>query len=161
MQNLKIYTYGVVNIKNGTASNVVVQANNNNLFGVATNAEWKGNVSTFISAQTCIQISNGQTQPIAVFENFTDSIDFFISYNNNFTGLISNLVNLNASIIEAQSIADALTQLYLSTWVNRYGYGKSAVQIQQEVIGQIGTKITQKEYDEIKTAFYNAVVYLQ
>jgi len=160
-QNLKIYAYGVVNIKNGTASNVVVQANNNNLFGVGTNAEWKGSASTFISAQTCIQISNGQTQPIAVFENFTDSIDFFISYNNNFTGMISNLVNLNANIIEAQSIADALTQLYLSTWVNRYGYGKSAVQIQQEVIGQIGTKITQKEYDEIKTAFYNAVVYLQ
>jgi hypothetical protein len=29
------------------------------------------------------------------------------------------------------------------------------------VIGNIGTKITQQEYDAIKIAFYNAVIYLQ
>ena len=159
--NLKIYAYGVTNIKNGTASNTVVQCNNNNLFGILTSVQWKGSQSTYIDSQTCIQQSDGQTKPLASFDSFTGSIDFFISLNNNFSGIITNLIRLNANTNQAQSIADALTQLYISTWVNNYGYNKSAVQIQQEVIGNIGTKITQQEYDAIKIAFYNAVIYLQ
>jgi hypothetical protein len=158
---LKIYTYGVINIKNGTESNMVVQCNNNNLFGIVTSNKWKGSVSSFITAQTCLQQSNGETKPIATFQGFKDSIDFFISYNSNFTGIILNLINLNININQNISVSDALTQLYFSTWLNNYGYNKSAVDIQKEVIGNIGTKITQKEYDEIKSVFYNSIVYLE
>jgi hypothetical protein len=140
---------------------MVVQCNNNNLFGIVTSNKWKGSVSSFIKAQTCLQQSNGETKPIATFQGFKDSIDFFISYNSNFTGIILNLINLNININKNISVSDALTQLYFSTWLNNYGYNKSAVDIQKEVIGNIGTKITQKEYDEIKSVFYNSIVYLE
>jgi hypothetical protein len=143
---------------------------NNNLFGVTSSASRYVNLTGLTNGQVCIQNNsqtsqvNGQTSspnvPIFSFENKENSIKFFIEFHINYTTIIDKLIGLSTGITNNdEKIANALTYLYLSTWVQDYGTGKTGSQIKQETDTKItnGT-FTQTQFDSIKEKMLNAVV---
>ena len=157
--NFKAYVYGVASLESGAMSNQSIQSTNNNLFGILTQITWAGSVSSFIDNQVCVQTQDGKTAPMAAFDSFTNSVDFFVSFNKSFIPVLEKMVSINVNVNIAVSKSKALTQLYFATWYNDYGYGKTAQQIVDLVNSKIGTEITQSEFDRIQSIFNNSLIY--
>ena len=155
----KSYVYGVASLTSAVNSNQVIQATNNNLFGVTTDILWAGSVSTFLDGQVCVQAQDGKTITMGAFDGFTNSVDFFVAFNKNLIGVLDKLVSLNVNVNTTVSQSKALTQLYYSTWYNDYGYAKTAQQIIELVNNDIGKSISQTEFDDVQNAFSNALLY--
>ena len=155
---LGAYIYGIAGLTSSVRNPGVVQGVNNNLFGISTQITWFGSLASLIPKQICTQNKSGITIPLAAFDNFTESVDFMIAYLGQYNGMIDRLVQLNPNVNITFSIANALTQLYLTTWLETSGNGKSAAEIKQIVDQSItDEKLTQSEYDRIKDVFLNAV----
>jgi hypothetical protein len=155
----KAYVYGVASLTSAVNSNQVIQATNNNLFGVTTDILWAGSVSTYLDGQVCVQSQDGKTITMGAFDGFTNSVDFFVAFNKNLIGVLDKLVSLNVNVNTTVSQSKALTQLYYSTWYNDYGYAKTAQQIIELVNNDIGKSISQTEFDDVQNAFSNALLY--
>jgi hypothetical protein len=155
---LGAYIYGIAGLTSSINNPGVVQGVNNNLFGITTQILWPGSLASFFSGQICSQTKQGTTAALATFNNFTDSVDFMISYLRPNVNLIEKLILVNPNVNVVISIANSLTQLYLTTWLDVSGRGKTAAQI-KEIVDQSITdgKLTQAEYNKLRDVFQNAV----
>ena len=155
---LGAYIYGIAGLTSSINNPGVVQGVNNNLFGITTQISWPGSLASFFAGQICTQTKQGTTTALATFDSFTDSVDFMISYLRPNVNLIEKLILVNPNVNVVISIANSLTQLYLTTWLDVSGRGKTAAQI-KEIVDQSITdgKLTQAEYNKLRDVFQNAV----
>jgi len=167
-RNLRAYSLGVSYIRNtGVGSFDCV---NNNLFGIASNYTNFQNLTGLTNGQVCVKNSSQQSQsngqstvstlPMFSFENKENCIKFFIEYFTTFSTVIDKLIGLSTSFNnQDEKIANALTYLYLSTWLQGYGFSKTGLQIKQETDTKITNgEFTQVQFDNIKEKMLKAVI---
>jgi hypothetical protein len=85
------------------------------LYEITTSKAPRGNLATFITEQSCVDIS-GIKVPIAKFPNILTATNYMISYYQVYSPMIQNLKNVNPNIDVNVSYGKALTQLALTTW---------------------------------------------
>jgi len=98
-----------------TRNNLIYNVINNNLYETTTSNAPRGNLATFITEQSCVDIS-GIKVPIAKFPNILTATNYMISYYQVYSPMIQNLKNVNPNIDVNVSYGKALTQLALTTW---------------------------------------------
>jgi hypothetical protein len=98
-----------------TRNNLIYNVINNNLYEITTSNAPRGNLATFITEQSCVDIS-GIKVPIAKFPNILTATNYMISYYQVYSPMIQNLKNVNPNIDVNVSYGKALTQLALTTW---------------------------------------------
>jgi len=158
--NLRIFAYGVVSYRRGGVG--TFDCPNNNMYGVGANSETNGaptyqNLTGLTNGQVCVDV-NGNTLPIFSFESMNKSVDFYLEFYKNFNVIIEKLKTLSINYnTDDEKLASALTYLYLSTWVDNYGYGSNGNNIKQ----QTDTKITnetfsQDQFNKIFNKMFNA-----
>ena len=108
---LGIATTSKLNTTNAQTYNVI----NNNLYEITTSNLPKGNLATFITGQTCVNIS-GTDVPIAKFSDILTATKYMVSYYQGYEPLIQNLINVNPNIDNDVRYGKALTQLAVTTW---------------------------------------------
>jgi hypothetical protein len=101
--------------KLNTVNSSTYNSINNNLYEITTSTPPRGNLATFITEQTCVDIS-GIRVPIAKFPNILTATKYMISYYQVYEPMIQNLVNVNPNIDVNVSYGKALTQLAVTTW---------------------------------------------
>ena len=168
-KNLRAYSLGVCYLMN-TGGYGSFDCTNNNLFGVTSSALRYQNLTGFTNGQVCVQNNsqtsqvNGQstapTVPIFSFENKENSIKLFLESYINYVTIIDKLISLSINIVNNdEKLANALTYLYLSTWIKDYGTGKTGSEIKQQTDTNISNgTFTQQQFDDIKEKMFNAVV---
>ena len=97
---------------------------NNNLYEITTSTEPRGNLSSFISEQSCVSLY-GKNVPIAKFPNIKTATDYMVSYYQGYEPVIENLKNVNPNIDINVSYGKALSQLATSTWDSTIGITSS------------------------------------
>ena len=167
-RSLRAYSLGVCYLMNSGIGSF--DCTNNNLFGVNSTSSRYQNLTGFTNGQVCVKNNsqssqvNGQvvvpTIPIFSFENKENSIKFFIEFFVNYNTIIDKLISLSTTITNNdEKLANALTYLYLSTWVQDYATGKTGAQIKQETDTKISNgTFTQQQFDDIKEKMLNAVI---
>ena len=108
---LGIAVISKLNARNNLTYNVI----NNNLYEITTSNLPKGNLATFITEQSCVDIS-GTKVPIAKFPNILTATKYMISYYQGYEPVIQNLVNVNPNVDNDVRYGKALTQLAVTTW---------------------------------------------
>ena len=98
-----------------TRNNLIYNVINNNLYEITTSNAPRGNLATFITEQSCVDIS-GIKVPIAKFPNILTATNYMISYYQVYSPMIQNLKNVNPNIDVNVSYGKALAQLALTTW---------------------------------------------
>ena len=88
---------------------------NNNLYEITTSNEPRGNLGSFITEQSCVNIYNINV-PIAKFPNIGTATDYMVSYYQVYEPLIENLKNVNPNTNVNVSYGKALAQLASCTW---------------------------------------------
>lgn len=109
---LGIATQSKLNTVNSSTYNVI----NNNLYEITTSNPPRGNLATFVTEQSCVDIS-GTIVPIAKFPNILTATNYMISYYQVYEPMIQNLVNVNPNIDVNVSYGKALAQLTITTWL--------------------------------------------
>ena len=97
---------------------------NNNVYSITTSNEPRGNLSSFITEQSCVTIYNNNV-PIAKFADIKKATDYMISYYQSYIPMIENLKNINPNVDTNVSYGKALTQLVTSTWDSTVGITSS------------------------------------
>jgi hypothetical protein len=97
---------------------------NNNVYSITTSNEPRGNLSSFITEQSCVTIYNNNV-PIAKFADIKKATDYMISYYQSYMPMIENLKNINPNVDTNVSYGKALTQLVTSTWDSTVGITSS------------------------------------
>jgi len=91
----------------------------NDLFGIHTDGTWSNNMIGFVSGQSCVKVIEGGSRPLAVFDNFDNSIKFVLSRFNT-AGFVQRQNQYQSYYGEAESYA----RLWKSCWnlgVGLYG----------------------------------------
>jgi len=132
---------------------------NNNLYGISSNTDLWANLTGFTSGQVCVN-KNNLSKPIFTFEDFKNSVNFFIEVYVNYVSIIENLIRLDVtSTTNDEKTAKALTYLYLSTWANNYGIGNTANNIKTTTDENISNNtISQQTFDKIYEKMFSASI---
>jgi hypothetical protein len=141
---LGIATQSKLNTRNNLTYNVI----NNNLYEITTSNPPRGNLATFITEQSCVDIS-GTKVPIAKFPNLLTATNYMISYYQGYEPLIQNLVNVNSDMDVNVKYGKALAQLTITTWL-------TAAAITSSLNAQQIKDFTENEIFLNNTAGYNA-----
>jgi hypothetical protein len=152
---LGIATTSKLNTTNATTFNVI----NNNLYEITTKNAPKGNLATFITEQSCVDIS-GTKVPIAKFPDILTATQYMISYYQGYEPMIQNLVNLNPNVDVNVSYGKALTQLAVTTWLTAAAITSSlnAQQIKDETENKIFLN-NATGYNAFVNVFKNSYLY--
>jgi len=154
---LRIYALGSATYVNSGLGSL--DCVNNNLYGISSNTDIWVNLTGFTSGQVCVD-KNNVSKPIFAFEDFKNSINFFIEVYINYVSIIENLIRLDVtSTTDDEKIAKALTYLYLSTWANNYGFGNTANNIKTTTDQNISNNtISQQTFDKIYEKMFSASI---
>lgn len=109
--------FGIAWTEQGSGSNFTCVGND--LFGIHTDGRWSDNMIAFVSGQSCVKVQEGGSRPLAVFDNFDNSIKFVLSRFNT-VGFVQKQNQYQSYYGEAESYA----RLWKSCWnlgVGLYG----------------------------------------
>jgi hypothetical protein len=154
---IRIFALGTATyVNNGIGS---LDCVNNNLYGISSNTDIWVNLTGFTSGQVCVD-KNNVSKPIFAFEDFKNSINFFIEAYINYVSIIENLIRLDVtSTTDDEKISNALTYLYLSTWRDNYGIGNTANNIKTITDQNISNNtISQQDFNLIKEKMFSASI---
>jgi len=138
---IKMYIFAVAILENGdTNTNTnAISYYNNNLFNIKTNVN-HNNLSEYFNNQVCLSRGN-YVMSYASFENIYQSIKFMVEKHRNFTNVLNGLIPNSISPTD-DGIAFGMTRLYLATWDDNFGYGKTS----SEIIVEIQNKNSDSNY---------------